>query len=166
MTSKQTRVGMGFDAHRFLPTQNGPSNKIMLCGTEVPSTFDIEANSDGDVGLHALVDALLGSVAAGDIGMHFTPNDPQWAGAKSSIFLKHALKIVHEKGGELVNIDITIITEKPYVSLYRQAMREKLSELLALDIERVSVKATTTEKMGFLGREEGIAAQAIVSVLV
>jgi 2-C-methyl-D-erythritol 4-phosphate cytidylyltransferase/2-C-methyl-D-erythritol 2,4-cyclodiphosphate synthase len=166
MNSKQTRVGMGFDAHRFLPTQNGPLNKIMLCGIEIPSTYDIEANSDGDVGLHALVDALLGSVAAGDIGMHFTPNDPQWTGAKSSIFLKHALKIVHEKGGELVNIDITIITEKPYVSPCRQVMREKLSELLALDIDRVSIKATTTEKMGFLGREEGIAAQAIVSVLV
>ncbi|CAF0866188.1 unnamed protein product [Rotaria sordida] len=166
MTSKQTRVGMGLDAHRFLPTQNGSSNKIMLCGVEVPSTFNIEANSDGDVGLHALVDALLGSVAAGDIGMHFDPNDKQWAGAKSSIFLKHALMIVHEKGGELVNIDITIIAEKPCITPYRQIMREKLSELLALDIERVSVKVTTTEKMGFIGREEGIAAQAIVSVLV
>jgi 2-C-methyl-D-erythritol 4-phosphate cytidylyltransferase/2-C-methyl-D-erythritol 2,4-cyclodiphosphate synthase len=153
MALKQTRIGMGFDAHRFLPTQNGSSN-------------DIEANSDGDVGLHALVDALLGSVAAGDIGMHFTPNDPQWTGANSSIFLKHALKIVHEKGGDLINIDITVIGEKPTVSPYRQIMREKLSELLGLDIERVSVKATTTEKMGFLGREEGIAAQAIVSVLV
>jgi 2-C-methyl-D-erythritol 4-phosphate cytidylyltransferase/2-C-methyl-D-erythritol 2,4-cyclodiphosphate synthase len=98
--------------------------------------------------------------------MHFTANDPQWTGAKSSIFLKYALKIVHEKGGELVNIDITIIIEKPYVSPHRQAMREKLSELLALDIERVSVKATITEKMGFLGQEEGIAAQAIVSILV
>jgi 2-C-methyl-D-erythritol 4-phosphate cytidylyltransferase/2-C-methyl-D-erythritol 2,4-cyclodiphosphate synthase len=166
MALKQTRIGMGFDAHRFLPTQNGSSNKIMLCGIEVPSTYDIEANSDGDVGLHALVDALLGSVAAGDIGMHFTPNDPQWTGANSSIFLKHALKIVHEKGGDLINIDITVIGEKPTVSPYRQIMREKLSELLGLDIERVSVKATTTEKMGFLGREEGIAAQAIVSVLV
>ena len=166
MTSRQTRVGMGFDAHRFLPTRNGPSNKIMLCGIEVPSAYDIEANSDGDVALHALVDALLGSIAAGDIGMHFTPNDPQWTGARSSIFVVYALKLLHERGAELVNIDITIITEKPYVSPYRQAMREKLSELLALDLERVSVKATTTEKMGFLGREEGIAAQAIVSVLV
>ncbi|CAF0918057.1 unnamed protein product [Rotaria sp. Silwood1] len=166
MTSKQTRVGMGFDVHRFLPTQNGPSNKIMLCGVEIPSTFDIEANSDGDVGLHALVDALLGSVAAGDIGMHFAPDDKQWTGAKSSVFLKHALMIVHEKGGELINIDITIIAEKPYISPYRQIMREKLSELLALNIERISVKATTTEKMGFIGREEGIAAQAIISVLV
>ncbi|CAF1101064.1 unnamed protein product [Rotaria sordida] len=166
MTSKQTRVGMGLDAHRFLPTKNGSSNKIMLCGVEVPATFDIDANSDGDVGLHALVDALLGSVAAGDIGMHFAPDDKQWAGAKSSIFLKHALMIVHEKGGELVNIDITIIAEKLYITPYRQIMREKLSELLALDIERVSVKVTTTEKMGFIGREEGIVAQAIVSVLV
>ena len=166
MTSKQTRVGMGSDAHRFLPTRNGPSNKIMLCGVEVPCAYDIEANSDGDVALHALVDALLGSVAAGDIGMHFTPDDPQWTGAKSSIFVTYALRLLHEKGAELVNIDITVIAEKPHVSPYRQAMREKLSELLALDIDRVSVKATSTEKLGFLGREEGIAAQAIVSVLV
>lgn len=164
MTTRQTRVGMGFDAHRFLPTSNGPSNTIMLCGVEVPSAYDIEANSDGDVALHALVDALLGSVAAGDIGMHFAPNDPQWKGAKSSIFVTYALKLLHEKGAELINIDITIITEKPYISPHRQAMREKLSELLALDIERVSVKGKTTEKMGFLGREEGIAAQAIVSI--
>ncbi|CAF3407431.1 unnamed protein product [Rotaria socialis] len=166
MTSKQTRIGMGFDAHRYLPTQNGSTNKVMLCGVEVPSMYDIEANSDGDVGLHALVDALLGSVAAGDIGMHFAPDDIQWKGARSSMFLKHALAIVHEKGGELINIDITIIAEKPYISPYRQRMREKLSELLAIDIERVSVKASTTEKMGFIGREEGIAAQACVSVLV
>ena len=157
---------MGFDAHRFLPTQNGLSNTIMLCGVAVPSTYDIEANSDGDVALHALVDALLGSIAAGDIGMHFAPNDPQWTNASSSLFLDYALKMVQRKGGELVNIDITIIGEKPYISTYRQTMREKLSELLALDLDRVSVKATTTEKMGFVGREEGIAAQAIVSVLL
>jgi len=166
MTSKQTRVGIGFDAHRYIPTQNGPSNFIMLCGVEVPFTSDIEANSDGDVGIHALVDALFGSVAAGDIGMHFTPNDPQWSRAKSRLFLEHAVKVVHDKGGELINIDITIIGEKPYISRYRQAMREKLSEILVLDVDRISVKATSTEKMGFLGREEGIAAQAIVSVLV
>lgn len=166
MVSKQTRVGIGFDAHRFLPTKNGPSNQIMLCGIAIPSTLDIEANSDGDVALHALVDALLGSIAAGDIGMHFASNDPKWAGAGSSVFLQHALRMVHEKNGELVNIDITIIGEKPHISPYRQGMREKLSELLALDIDRVSVKATTTEKMGFVGREEGIAVQAIVSVLL
>ncbi|UJR38250.1 hypothetical protein I4U23_030923 [Adineta vaga] len=166
MTSKQTRVGMGFDAHRFLPTKNGPSNKIMLCGVAIPSEYDVEANSDGDVGIHALVDALLGSIAAGDIGMHFTPNDPQWMGAKSDIFLKYALKLVQEKGGEIINIDITIIGEKPHVSPHRNIMRKTLSELLTLDMDRVSVKATTTEKMGFTGREEGIAAQAIVSVLV
>ena len=157
---------MGFDAHRFLPTRHGLSNTIMLCGVPVPSTYDIEANSDGDVALHALVDALLGSIAAGDIGMHFAPNHPQWTNASSSLFLDFALKMVQQKGGELVNIDITIIAEKPYISAYRQTMREKLSELLALDLDRVSVKATTTEKMGFVGREEGIAAQAIVSVLL
>ena len=166
MTSKQTRVGMGFDAHRFLPTKNGPSNKIMLCGVPVPSEYDVEANSDGDVGIHALVDALLGSIAAGDIGMHFAPNDSQWARAKSEIFLKHAFKMVQQKGGEIVNIDITIIGERPRVFPYRESMRKMLSELLTLDIDRVSVKATTTEKMGFTGRKEGIAAQAIVSVLI
>ncbi|CAF1088297.1 unnamed protein product [Rotaria magnacalcarata] len=120
MTSKQTRVGMGFDAHRYLSTQNGSTNTVMLCGIEVPSTYDIEANSDGDVGLHAIIDALLGSVAAGDIGMHFAPGDTQWKGARSSMFLKHALAIVHEKGDELINIDITIIAEKRYISSYRE----------------------------------------------
>ena len=157
---------MGFDAHRFLPTRHGLANTIMLCGVGVPSIYDIEANSDGDVALHALVDALLGSIAAGDIGMHFAPNDPQWTNASSSVFLDYTLKMVQQRGGELVNVDITIIGEKPYISTYRQRMREKLSELLALDLDRVSVKATTTDKMGFVGREEGIAAQAIVSVLL
>lgn len=166
MVTKQTRVGIGFDAHRFMPTQHGPTNTIKLCGVAIPSLYDIEANSDGDVALHAIVDALLGSIAAGDIGMHFAPNDPQWTGVDSTVFVAHAMKMLHEKRGELVNIDVTIIGEKPHVAPYRQLMREKLSELLVLEIDRVSVKATTTEKMGFVGREEGLAVQAIVSVLV
>ena len=166
MLTKEIRVGFGFDAHRFLPTQRGSENTIVLCGIKIPSKYDIEANSDGDVVLHALVDALLGSVAAGDIGTHFSPNDPQWNGTNSSVFLNHAQSIVTNKGGQIVNVDITIIGEKPRITFYQQMMREKLSELLALDIDRINVKATTTDRLGFLGREEGIAAQAIVSVTI
>lgn len=163
---KQTRIGLGFDVHRFVPSENESSNTIMLCGIPVPSKYDVLANSDGDVGLHALVDALLGSIAAGDIGTHFSPNDPKWNGMSSSYFLEYANRLVHERGGEIVNIDLTIIAEKPKILPHREAMRKKLCELLTLDLDRVSIKATTTERLGFLGREEGIAVQAIVSVLV
>ncbi|CAF0748853.1 unnamed protein product [Didymodactylos carnosus] len=166
MSTRQTRVGIGFDAHRFIPHQNNNKNTISLCGVQVNSIYAVEAHSDGDVALHALVDAMLGSIAAGDIGQHFPPSDPKWKNVESTIFVSYALDLIKQKNGELNNIDIVIIAEKPYILPYRALMQQRLSELLNLDLDRVSIKATTTEKMGFTGREEGIAAQAIISVLI
>ncbi|MDR3511156.1 MAG: bifunctional 2-C-methyl-D-erythritol 4-phosphate cytidylyltransferase/2-C-methyl-D-erythritol 2,4-cyclodiphosphate synthase [Caulobacteraceae bacterium] len=155
-----TRIGQGFDAHRF-----GPGEAVMLCGVSVPHDQGLIGHSDADVGLHALTDALLGAVGEGDIGDHFPPTDPRWKGADSTVFLRHAADIVAAKGGRIVNVDVTLICERPKVKPHREAMRAKLAELLELPLDRVSVKATTTEEMGFTGRREGMAAQAIVSVL-
>ena len=157
---QETRVGMGFDAHRFA----GEGTSIMLCGVAVPHDKTIEAHSDGDVGIHALVDALLGAIGAGDIGMHFPPSDMRWKGADSSDFLRYTHELVQRAGGSIINIDITIIGESPKVTPHREKMVMRLAELLGISMKRVSVKATTTEKMGFTGRKEGIAAQAVVSV--
>lgn len=159
------RVGQGFDVHRFLdPTPGKKEEQIMLCGVSVPSPCAIEAHSDGDVGLHALTDALLGTIAAEDIGHHFPPSDPRWKDADSSAFLLHAAKMVHEAGGRPGFADLTIIAETPKVGPYRDAMRQRIAELLELPLSKVSVKATTTEKLGFTGRTEGLAAQACVTV--
>jgi len=155
----ETRIGSGFDVHRFTE-----GDHLMLCGIKVPHDRGIEAHSDGDVGLHALVDALLGTIGAGDIGQHFPPSDARWMDADSSDFLRHADELVKERGGSIINIDITIIGEAPKVSPVRQLMVERIAAILELATSRVSIKATTTEKMGFTGRKEGIAAQAVVSV--
>jgi len=154
-----TRVGQGFDAHRW-----GPGESVSLCGVEIAHDETLIGHSDADAGLHALTDALLGAIGEGDIGDHFPPTDPQWKGAASDKFLIHAADLVRAKGGVIVNVDVTLICERPKIKPHRAAMRERLAEILSLPLDRVSVKATTTEKMGFTGRGEGLAAQAVVSV--
>ena len=156
---RQTRVGQGFDAHRW-----GPGTSVWLCGVEIPHDETLIGHSDADAGLHALTDAILGAMGDGDIGDHFPPTDPQWKGAASDRFLIHAVERLHARGGRLVNVDVTLICERPKVKPHRQAMRERLAELLSLPLDAVSVKATTTEAMGFTGRGEGLAAQAIAMI--
>jgi len=156
---RQTRVGSGFDAHRW-----GPGDAVWLCGVSIPHDQTLIGHSDADAGLHALTDAILGAMGDGDIGDHFPPTDPKWKGAASDLFLIHAVERLHVRGGRLVNVDVTLICEKPRVKPHRQAMRERLAEILALPLDAVSVKATTTEAMGFTGRGEGLAAQAIATI--
>lgn len=157
----ETRTGSGYDVHAF---KNEPATHIMLGGVAVPHTRAIDAHSDGDVALHALTDALLATIAAGDIGTHFPPSDPQWKNADSTMFLKKAVELVQTQGGRLVNLDVTIICERPKVGPHREAMQEKISQACGIGMNRVSIKATTSEKLGFTGREEGIVAQALVTV--
>jgi 2-C-methyl-D-erythritol 4-phosphate cytidylyltransferase/2-C-methyl-D-erythritol 2,4-cyclodiphosphate synthase len=156
---EEIRTGMGFDVHRF-----EPGDRVRLCGVDVPHDRALAGHSDADVGLHALVDAILGALAAGDIGSHFPPSDPQWRGADSALFAAHARDLVAARGGRIVNVDVTIICESPKIGPHRQAMMARLAELLGIDAERVSVKATTTERLGFTGRGEGIAAQASATI--
>ncbi|MGE0829228.1 MAG: bifunctional 2-C-methyl-D-erythritol 4-phosphate cytidylyltransferase/2-C-methyl-D-erythritol 2,4-cyclodiphosphate synthase [Hyphomonadaceae bacterium] len=152
-------VGTGFDAHRF-----GPGDHVTLCGVKIAHTKGIVGHSDADVGWHALTDALLGAIGNGDIGAHFPPSDPQWKGASSEIFLRRAAQLVGEGGGRIAHVDVTLICERPKIGPHRDAMRARTAEVLGLPLARVSVKATTTEAMGFTGREEGMAAQASASV--
>ncbi|MGZ8406623.1 MAG: 2-C-methyl-D-erythritol 2,4-cyclodiphosphate synthase, partial [Caulobacteraceae bacterium] len=159
--ARRTRVGMGYDVHRF-----GPGDSVWLCGVQIPHSQGVIGHSDADVGLHALTDALLGAIGAGDIGEHFPPSDPQWSGAASSLFVRHAVELAAQRGGRIANADITLICEAPRVGPHRAAMRETVAGLLGLNVEAVSVKATTTEGLGFTGRGEGLAAQAVVSVEV
>ena len=154
-----TRVGQGFDAHRF-----GPGEEVWLCGVKIAHDKALVGHSDADAGLHALTDALLGAVGQGDIGDHFPPSDPKWKGAASDQFLLHALELVRCVGGQVINADVTLICEEPRIKPHREAMRTRLAELLQLPLDRISVKATTTEAMGFTGRREGLAAQAVVAV--
>lgn len=153
------RTGSGYDVHIL-----GPGDGVILCGLTIPHTQSLQGHSDADVGLHALTDALLGTIGAGDIGSHFPPSDPQWKGASSDRFIEHAVKLVREAGGFITNMDVTIICEAPKIGPHRDAMREMISEICDVELSRVSVKATTNEKIGFIGREEGIAALATVSV--
>ena len=158
---RTTRIGMGFDAHRW-----GPGEAVWLCGVRIDHDQTLIGHSDADAGLHALTDALLGAIGDGDIGEHFPPSNPRWKGADSGVFLRHAMELLGARGGRLVNVDVTLICERPKLSPHRQAMRERLAALLDLPIDRISVKATTTEAMGFTGREEGLAAQALAVVQV
>jgi 2-C-methyl-D-erythritol 4-phosphate cytidylyltransferase/2-C-methyl-D-erythritol 2,4-cyclodiphosphate synthase len=153
------RTGQGFDVHAF-----GPGDHLWLCGLSVPHERGLVGHSDADVGLHALTDALLGAIGAGDIGVHFPPSDPQWRGAPSHRFLRHALELVRAMGGMVAHVDVTIICERPKVGPHRAAMAARIAEILQLERGRVSVKATTTERLGFAGRGEGIAAQAVATV--
>lgn len=153
------RTGFGVDAHRF-----GPGDAVWLGGVRIPHSRGLVGHSDADAGLHALTDALLGAVAEGDIGQHFPPSDPQWKDAASDRFLAHAAALVRAKGGTILSADLTLICERPKIGPHREAMRARIAEVLGLPLGRVSVKATTTEGMGFTGREEGLMAQAVVSV--
>ncbi|MBO6578142.1 MULTISPECIES: bifunctional 2-C-methyl-D-erythritol 4-phosphate cytidylyltransferase/2-C-methyl-D-erythritol 2,4-cyclodiphosphate synthase [Thalassospira] len=159
MSQEEYRAGTGFDVHRF-----APGDHCILCGVKVPHSARLEGHSDADVGLHTLTDAILGAIGAGDIGQHFPPSDMQWKGAASDIFLRHAADLVRKRGGRIVNVDVTLICERPKIGPHTPAMRQKVAEILGIDVDRVNVKATTTERLGFTGREEGIAAQAVVSV--
>ncbi|WP_312164243.1 bifunctional 2-C-methyl-D-erythritol 4-phosphate cytidylyltransferase/2-C-methyl-D-erythritol 2,4-cyclodiphosphate synthase [Phenylobacterium sp.] len=154
-----TRIGQGIDAHRW-----GPGDAVWLCGVRIDHDQTLIGHSDADAGLHALTDAILGAIGEGDIGEHFPPSDPQWKGAASDRFLQHAVDILAGKGGRIINADVTLVCERPKIRPHRGAMRQRLAELLGVPIDRVSVKATTTEGMGFTGRQEGLLAQAIVSV--
>ncbi|HVJ33496.1 MAG TPA: bifunctional 2-C-methyl-D-erythritol 4-phosphate cytidylyltransferase/2-C-methyl-D-erythritol 2,4-cyclodiphosphate synthase [Terriglobia bacterium] len=153
------RTGNGFDVHRLLA-----GDGVHLCGVKIPCEWRLEGHSDADVALHALTDAILGAISAKDIGAHFPPSDPQWRGAESWKFLDHANKLVHQRSGKIVHCDVTIICEKPKVGPHRDAMVARIAEILRIEPDRVSVKATTTEKLGFTGRGEGIAAQATATV--
>ena len=153
------RTGMGFDVHAF--AGEGP---LMLGGIEVPHARGLAGHSDADVVLHAITDALLGAGGLGDIGEHFPPSDPRWKNADSSRFLAHAIDLLRAKGALIDHIDCTVIAEAPKVGPYRAAMRERIAEITGLSVDRVSVKATTTEGLGFTGRREGIAAQAVASI--
>lgn len=153
------RVGGGFDVHRF-----GPGQRVTVCGIAIPHDRGLIGHSDADVGLHALTDAVLGAIGAGDIGQHFPPDDPRWADASSDHFLGHAARLVRERGGRIAHVDLTLICEAPRLGPHRAAMIARVAEILALRPDRVSIKATTTERLGFTGRGEGIAAQALATL--
>jgi 2-C-methyl-D-erythritol 4-phosphate cytidylyltransferase/2-C-methyl-D-erythritol 2,4-cyclodiphosphate synthase len=153
------RTGFGFDVHRF-----GPGDHVMLCGIRVPHDRGLIGHSDADVGLHALTDALLGAVGAGDIGLHFPPGDGRWRGADSAQFLTHTVELVRSRGGLIRNLDITIVCEAPRIGPHRAAMAARIAALAGIDADRVNVKATTSEGLGFTGRGEGIAAQAVATI--
>ncbi len=157
----ETRTGQGFDVHRF-----GPGDHVMLCGLKVPHSHGLIGHSDADVALHAGTDAILGAFAAGDIGQHFPPSDPKWRGAASDRFLRHAYDLLRERGGALIHLDFTIICERPKVGPHRAAMVASVARILGVEEGRISVKATTTEGLGFTGRAEGIAAQALATVRI
>jgi 2-C-methyl-D-erythritol 4-phosphate cytidylyltransferase/2-C-methyl-D-erythritol 2,4-cyclodiphosphate synthase len=153
------RTGTGYDVHAF-----GDGDHLMICGVRVPHSRGFLAHSDGDVGLHALVDAILGALADGDIGSHFPPSDSQWKGAASDRFLKYAVDRVAARGGRIANLEVTLICERPKIGPLRDTMRARIAEIAGLDISRVAVKATTSERLGFTGREEGIAATATATI--
>ncbi|MEG3049661.1 MAG: 2-C-methyl-D-erythritol 2,4-cyclodiphosphate synthase [Thermomonas sp.] len=154
--SSNIRIGQGFDVHAF-----GDGDHVMLGGVRIDHARGIVAHSDGDVALHALCDAILGALALGDIGIHFPPSDARWKGADSRAFVRHCDALARERGWRVGNCDITVICERPKVGPHAQAMRESIAADLGVDVDAVNVKATTTEKLGFTGRGEGIAAQAI-----
>ncbi len=154
------RIGNGFDVHRF-----GPGGHVILCGVKIPHDRGLQGHSDADVGLHTVTDALYGALAEGDIGRHFPPSDPKWKGADSAIFLDHAVALVTARGFAISNVDLTFLCERPKIGPHAAAMTARLAELLRLEPSRVSVKATTTERLGFTGREEGIAAMATTTLV-
>jgi len=159
MLAMDTRVGMGFDVHRF-----GPGDHIWLCGVAIPHTHGLVGHSDADAGLHALTDAILGALGDGDIGQHFPPGDPQWKGASSDRFLAHAARLVAAAGGRIVHCDVTLICESPKIGPWRDRMTARVAEILSFHRPITSIKATTTEGLGFAGRREGIAAQAAATI--
>ena len=161
MTAPAFRIGQGFDVHRL-----EPGEELWLGGVQIPHDKGLAGHSDADVALHAITDAVLGAVGEGDIGTHFPPSDPQWRGARSGQFLQHAVGLARAAGYAIANIDLTLICEEPKIGPHRPAMRAEVARLMGLSENAVSIKATTTEKLGFTGRGEGIAAQAIVCVML
>lgn len=157
--TRQPRTGLGYDVHRLVE-----GKPLWLCGVEIPHSHGLSGHSDADVAIHALVDALLGALAEGDIGSHFPPSDPQWKGAASHLFLAFARDRVAARGGAILHVDVSLICEAPKIGPHREAMRARIAEILAIPLEAVSVKATTTERLGFAGRREGIAAQAVATI--
>lgn len=153
------RVGTGFDVHAF-----APGDHVILCGVRIPHGAGLAGHSDADVGLHALTDAILGALADGDIGRHFPPSDMRWKGADSGRFLAHAVDLVTARGGQVAHLDVTLICEAPKIGPHSAAMRARIAEICNLPVDRISVKATTTERLGFTGRREGIAAQAVATL--
>jgi len=154
------RLGNGYDVHRF-----GPGDHVILCGVQIAHDRGLVGHSDADVGMHALTDALYGALAEGDIGRHFPPSDPQWKGANSAIFLKHAIELARTKGYDLANADVTLICEAPKIGPHADAMRAELARIMGVESDRISVKATTSEQLGFTGRKEGIAAIATTALV-
>ena len=157
---QSTRIGMGYDVHAF-----GPGDHVWLCGIRVGHDKGLQGHSDADVGLHALTDAILGAIGAQDIGYHFSDKDPAWKGASSDQFLRHACTLVSERGGQVIHLDLTLICETPRLRPHHAAMVARVAEITGLRSDQVSIKATTTEKLGFTGRGEGIAGQAVATVL-
>ncbi len=155
------RLGNGFDVHAFTG-----GDHVILCGVRIPHSRGLKGHSDADVAMHALTDAILGALAEGDIGAHFPPSDPKWKGADSSLFLKRAAALTAEHGGRITHCDVTIICEAPRLRPHVPAMRGNLARILGIGTGRVSVKATTTEKLGFTGRSEGIAALATAAIVI
>ncbi|MEX0302758.1 MAG: bifunctional 2-C-methyl-D-erythritol 4-phosphate cytidylyltransferase/2-C-methyl-D-erythritol 2,4-cyclodiphosphate synthase [Leisingera sp.] len=154
------RLGNGYDVHRF-----GPGDSVILCGVEIPHEKNLQGHSDADVGMHAVTDAIYGALARGDIGQHFPPSDPQWKGAASEIFLSHAANLAREMGFSISNVDCTLVCEYPKIGPHAAKMREVMAEILGIDADRVSIKATTSERLGFTGRGEGIAALATAALV-
>jgi 2-C-methyl-D-erythritol 2,4-cyclodiphosphate synthase len=156
----KVRLGNGYDVHKF-----GPGDHVVLCGVKVPHDQTLMGHSDADVGMHAITDAIYGALAAGDIGRHFPPSDPQWKGAASEIFLKHAVQLARDAGFVISNVDCTMVCEFPKIGPHADAMRATLADIMDLPVEDISVKATTSEKLGFTGRGEGIAAIATAALV-
>lgn len=161
VSTMETRTAFGFDVHGF-----AAGSQVMLAGVAIPHSHALAGHSDADVALHALTDALLGTIGAGDIGKHFPPSDPQWRGASSDRFLRHAIDLLATAGGRIVHLDLTLVCEAPRIGPHREAMVESIAHIAGIERDRVSVKATTTEGLGFTGRREGIAAQAVATVEV
>jgi 2-C-methyl-D-erythritol 4-phosphate cytidylyltransferase/2-C-methyl-D-erythritol 2,4-cyclodiphosphate synthase len=154
------RLGNGYDVHRF-----GDGDQVILCGVKIPHDRGLQGHSDADVGMHAVTDAIYGAMAEGDIGRHFPPSDPKWKGADSQIFLRHAVEMAVSKGLKISNIDCTLICENPEIGPHSAAMQSRMGEIMGLQTDRVSIKATTSERLGFTGRKEGIAAIATATLV-
>jgi 2-C-methyl-D-erythritol 4-phosphate cytidylyltransferase/2-C-methyl-D-erythritol 2,4-cyclodiphosphate synthase len=155
----ETRIGTGYDVHPF-----EPGSAVWLGGVEIPHSAKLKGHSDADVALHALTDAILGAIGEGDIGVHFPPSDMQWKGARSTVFLKHAGNLVAKAGGRIVNLDVTIVCERPRIGPHVAAMQAVIAQTLGVPTSRIAIKATTSEQLGFTGREEGIVAMASASI--
>ena len=154
------RLGNGYDVHRF-----GPGDHVILCGVKIPHNRALQGHSDADVGMHTVTDAIYGALAEGDIGQHFPPSDPQWKGAASEIFLRHAVELARDRGYRIGNVDCTLVCEMPKIGPHSVAMRTEMARLMGLELGQVSVKATTSEELGFIGRKEGIACIATVTLI-